>query len=116
MSYEVYKFIHVISVILFVSMIVRVFSTKNFAKIDKVFLHSSGFLILVGGMGLLARLGVSHTGGWPLWVKAKLGLWLVLFPVFAILSKRMVAKDWKHWPMLLITIILAAVYFAVFKP
>ena len=33
------------------------------------------FLILLGGFGMLARLGIG--GGWPLWVWLKLVIWLI---------------------------------------
>jgi hypothetical protein len=40
--------------------------------------HGVGLLgALVGGFGLLARLGVTH-GGLPGWVYAKVGLWLLI--------------------------------------
>ena len=116
MSYEVYKIMHLFFVIFFFAMVVRIFSTKQMAKIDKIFLHSSGFFILVGGMGLLARLGVSHTGGWPLWVKLKLGLWVLLFALFGIFSKRLVAKGLPYWHLILMVLGSAAIYSAVYKP
>jgi hypothetical protein len=41
--------------------------------------HGLGlFIILLGGFGLLARLGVMHAGGFPGWIWTKLGIWVLL--------------------------------------
>ena len=97
-------------------MVVKILTTKKVKKLEKILLHSSGFFIFVGGMGLLARLGVSHGEGWPLWIKAKLGLWVLLFAFFAILNKKIIEKDFKGWPYLLGVLVSAAAYFAINKP
>ncbi len=36
------------------------------------------FLILLGGFGMLARLGIISGGGWPLWVWVKVVIWGIL--------------------------------------
>lgn len=36
------------------------------------------FLVLLGGFGMLARLGVDHGGLLPTWIWAKLSIWVVL--------------------------------------
>jgi hypothetical protein len=42
-------------------------------------LHGVGaFLVLLGGFGLLARLGLQGEGGFPGWIWGKLLLWVVL--------------------------------------
>jgi uncharacterized membrane protein SirB2 len=38
----------------------------------------AAFLILLGGFGMLARIGVMHDAGLPGWVVAKLVIWLAL--------------------------------------
>ena len=116
MSYEVYKLVHLLSIFLFIGMVVKILATKQVKKIEKILLHSSGFFIFVGGMGLLARLGVSHGGGWPLWVKAKMALWVLLFALFAILNKKIIEKDFKGWPYGLGLLVSMAAYFAINKP
>ncbi len=50
--------------------------------------HGIGLLIvLVAGFGLLARLGISHGGDWPIWVWMKLGIWLVLGAMTALIGR-----------------------------
>ena len=116
MSYEIYKLIHLLSIFLFIAMVVKILTSKEAKKIEKAALHGSGFFILVGGMGLLARLGVSHTEGWPFWVKAKFGLWILLFALFAILYKKIIAKRVAAWPLILGGIVSVAAYIAINKP
>jgi hypothetical protein len=76
-------------------------------------LHGIALLItLVGGFGLLARLGFG--GGLPLWAIAKLGIWLVLGAMPAFLYRA--PKQAK--PLLFATLLLAclAAWTAVYKP
>jgi hypothetical protein len=41
--------------------------------------HGIGlFLVLLGGFGLLARIGFPHGASWPLWLLSKLGIWFLL--------------------------------------
>lgn len=42
-------------------------------------------LVLVGGFGMLARLGIS--GPWPLWIWIKMGVWLLLASLPVILRR-----------------------------
>ncbi len=76
--------------------------------------HGVGLLLaLVGGFGLLARLGVVH-GGLPGWVLAKLGIWFVFAGMVGILiRKKSLAK-----PLWFMTILLGglAAYLAGSKP
>jgi hypothetical protein len=72
------------------------------------------FLILLGGFGLLARLGVAHGGGWPAWVWVKFGVWVML-------GLAAVAPFWlprTARPLLLIVPALGALaaYMAIYKP
>ncbi len=115
MSYELYKFMHLVSVILFFAVVARIFSTKKSSVFDVVLLHSSGFLILVGGMGLLARLNLIQDGSWPKWVTIKLAVWAFVYVVFGILAKRLKSKA-LPWYLGLSVLGLIAVYSAVFKP
>lgn len=76
--------------------------------------HGLGMLIsLVGGFGLLARIGILH-GMLPGWVLAKLGIWL-LFGGFmgALIRKPQWAKV--LWPVIIILGGFAA-YLAGSKP
>ncbi len=48
----------------------------------------ASLLIFVTGMGLMARLGIRHTEAWPLWIKVKMGAWLVLTVGAPVVGKR----------------------------
>jgi len=77
--------------------------------------HGIGLLIaLVGGFGLLARLGISHGADWPLWVWIKLGIWLVFGGMTALIGRnpRHVGLFWVLIPVLAVT----AAYLAINKP
>lgn len=77
--------------------------------------HGVGLLIaLVGGFGLLARLGISHGADWPLWVWLKLGIWLVLGAMTALIGRnpRHARLFWALIPVLAV----CAAYLAINKP
>lgn len=78
MSYQVYKLIHLYSlVIVCVCLAANAFSDKPM-KLTKIGAMVGGLLLFVAGMGLLARGGYPHGEPWPLWVKTKIALWLIL--------------------------------------
>ena len=87
-SYEVYKTLHIAMALLLLGMMGASFFTAQPNKMVKIFTGVSSLFLLVAGMGLLARLGVSHTGGWPGWVKAKLAIWVFIAVSAPIVSKK----------------------------
>ncbi|HUF34611.1 MAG TPA: hypothetical protein VMN37_01615 [Gemmatimonadales bacterium] len=85
-SYEAYKVLHLLSIMLLflsfggLALYVAAGGTRESNPNRKLVaaLHgTAAFLVLLGGFGLLARLGVMG-GGFPLWVWIKLAIWLVL--------------------------------------
>ncbi|MCA0377477.1 MAG: hypothetical protein LCH84_17680 [Gemmatimonadetes bacterium] len=77
--------------------------------------HGTGMLlILVGGFGMLARIGFAHGTNFPGWLWAKLAIWLV-FGGVALLPYR---KPALARPALLVLPLLAglAAYMALYKP
>ncbi|HYW33456.1 MAG TPA: hypothetical protein VE869_18280 [Gemmatimonas sp.] len=78
-------------------------------------IHGLGsLLILVGGFGMLARIGFQHGGGFPGWLIGKMVIWLVLSAIVLMpYRKPALAK-----PFLLLLPLLAgvAVYLALYKP
>lgn len=69
-------------------------------------------LMLVSGFGLLARLGV--TGAWPLWVWAKIALWLVLGAATALIRR---VPERFAWVLFALPLLAAlAAYLAFYKP
>lgn len=78
-------------------------------------LHGSGaFLILLGGFGMLARMGIAHGAAWPGWLWVKVVLWGVLAAA-ALLPYRRPATA---LPLLLLLPVLGglAAYMAIYKP
>ncbi|MCB0356341.1 MAG: hypothetical protein KDD40_05000 [Bdellovibrionales bacterium] len=120
MPYEVYKIIHVVGImVLFLSLGAMFFTGFNHINADKkqrrpwMIMHGvSLFFILLGGFGLLARLGV--TGSLPLWIWFKLAIWLIFGAMAVILRKKV---QWSQ-PLLAAVIVLGliAAYIATYKP
>ncbi len=86
MSYQVYKLIHFLGMFSAVAVLAATSMhmlgggsradnphRRAFAIVHGV----AGFLVLLGGFGMLARLGLV-SGGLPRWIVAKLVIWLVL--------------------------------------
>ena len=114
MSYEFYKVLHVFMIVLFVGSIAVQFFMETSPKSAKIISGVSSFLIFVAGMGLLARIGVSHGEGWPLWVKLKVGLWIAVAALGPILAKRLKSnRQFGYYGILVL--IFVAVYAAVTK-
>jgi len=123
LPYAFYKLVHVLGIALTLTalggMTVHALNggmkAENAARKLLIGMHGFGvFLILLGGFGLLARIGFAHGSGFPLWLWVKLGLWTV-FAVAAALPYRMRTAT---RPMLLVLPLLAmaAAAMAVYKP
>lgn len=87
MSYEVYNIIHLTSImILFTSLAITFYGLNS--KLIKILTGIATLMTFVGGMGLMARLGVSHTEGWPMWIKLKMTIWFIIGIGGAIVARR----------------------------
>lgn len=95
-SYAVYKLLHILGIALTLvalgGMAVHALNggrkAENAARKLLIGMHGLGvFLILLGGFGLLARIGFAHGSGFPLWLWVKLALW-TSFAVIAALPYR----------------------------
>lgn len=78
-------------------------------------LHGLGaLLILVGGFGMLARMGFKHGTNFPGWLWVKLIIWVVLSAIVLLPYRRPALAK----PFLLVLPLLAgvAVYMALYKP
>ena len=78
-------------------------------------IHGLGtLLILVGGFGMLARMGFMHGAAFPGWLWAKIIIWLILGGVTMLPYRRPALAR----PALLLLPLLAgvAVYMALYKP
>lgn len=78
--------------------------------------HAGMFLILLGGFGMLARIGIAKGGiaSFPGWLWAKIAVFLVLGGTVALPYRRPPLA----WPAFFATPLLVglAVYFALYKP
>ena len=116
LSYEFYKVLHISMAFLMLGMLGASFFTEQPSKKVKIFTGVASLFILVGGMGLLARLGVSHSGGWPGWAMAKVVLWLILAVSAPILSKKVPAPKRGYVFVGLFVVAAAAAGIAITKP
>lgn len=109
-----YKWLHLIGVFLilfaFGSLIFRAATGVDhptFSKRRLSVAHGVGMLLsLVGGFGMLARLGITG-GDWPSWVSTKFGIWLALGLMMAPVNRAPTrAATW--WWLILLLVITAS--------
>lgn len=122
-SYPFYKVVHLVGIAILVvalagfAMHAATGGTRaeNPARRLLAVLHGLGaFLVLLGGFGLLARLGVQHGSGFPGWIWTKLGVWVLLAGAIVLPYRRRPLA----LPLLLalpVCVGLAA-YMAIYKP
>ncbi len=98
-SYPVYKLIHFFGIITLVVALAAagMHVLRGGTRADNPYrrllgmAHGIGaFLVLLGGFGMLARLGVVH-GGLPGWVYIKLAIWLLLGGAIVLVYRRQYA-------------------------
>lgn len=88
---------------------------ENVARRLLIGMHGTGVLfILVGGFGLLARIGFAHGSGFPFWLWVKIGLW-TLFAVIAAIPYRK-PESGRALLLALPVLAMAAAAMAVYKP
>lgn len=121
-SYSVYKVIHLLGVIaLFLALGGLTFHAASGGtrsgparRLVPITHGVALFLVLLGGFGLLARLGMSQGSSWPGWVWTKLVIWILLGGALALpYRKPELARP--LWILLPLLGGLAA-YMAIFKP
>lgn len=87
LSHSFYNLVHIVGIILamlalggaaILAMVTPVGATPRPTRRLLAILHGVGmFLVLLGGFGMLARLGIAHTG-FPGWIWVKLAVWAVV--------------------------------------
>ncbi len=115
LPYEFYKLLHVGSLFFFLAGATLSFFHPLNPKWNKILTGITSFLIFVAGMGLMARIGVGHGAAWPLWIKAKVAIWLFMAIGAPVLAKRARNHQVAAYFFMLFLATLAA-WFATFKP
>jgi hypothetical protein len=122
-SYQFYNLVHIVGLIFLMAALGGIASTavspggrlSPWRRRAVTAFHAVGlFLILLGGFGLLARLGVMHGSGFPGWIWVKLGIWAVL-GISAFVPYRYPRTA---MPLLMLLPVLGglAAYMAIYKP
>lgn len=122
-SHSVYNIVHIVGIILAMLALggatVLAIATPAGATLPPArrllaILHGAGvFLVLLGGFGMLARLGITHAG-LPGWILVKLAIWaIVAAALFVPRRAPSLAK-----PLLLALPVLGglAAWMAIYKP
>lgn len=120
LSYEVYKFMHLVGLALLVFCLgaicllmlngrSRDFEHRKILMIG----HGVGLaLLLIAGFGMLARMGLVRE--WPSWIYVKFAVWLSLGGIITLMSRK---PEWNKWLWAVtITFVGVAAYAAIFKP
>lgn len=113
-SYEIYKIIHLFCIVLlFATLALQVFAGSK--KAYKMWSGVASLLILISGMGLLARINVPHAEPWDNWIRIKLGVWLILTIASPIIFKRFekLKKTWWYIALALLLVALIAVQYKI---
>jgi uncharacterized membrane protein SirB2 len=113
-SYEIYKFIHLLSLFFLFTGLSVAFFSANQIKFFKIMNGVSSLLVMVSGMGLMARLGIKHGEPWPQWIFIKFGVWFILAVGGAIVAKRFPKVGPKAYVLMMILLSLA-VYAVIMK-
>jgi hypothetical protein len=121
-TFLTYRFIHFIGiVVLFLGLggtIVHVINggTRETNRWRRALAAVHGlalFVILLGGFGMMARMGIAH-GAFPGWILGKLTIWLLL--ALAIALPHRVAGSAKPLALAVPTLGALAAWLAIYKP
>jgi hypothetical protein len=122
-SHQLYNVVHIVGIILLMAALggIALHASNggtrqaNASRKLVAVMHGLGvFLILLGGFGMLARLGIVQGGGFPMWVWLKVAVWGILAGAIVLPYRRPALAR----PLLIALPILGglAAWFAIYKP
>lgn len=123
LSHSVYNIVHIVGIILamlalggaaILAIATPAGATPRPTRRLLAILHGIGvFLVLLGGFGMLARLGITHSG-FPGWIWVKLAVWVVVAAALFLPRRNPALAK----PLLFALPILGglAAYMAIYKP
>jgi hypothetical protein len=121
-TYQLYNVVHIVGIICIMAGLGGLSLTagsaapgQGSARRPAMIFHGIGaFLILLGGFGMLARLGFGPESSWPGWIWGKATIWGIL-ALSVMLPYRFPATA---RPLLVLLPVLggAAAYLAIYKP
>ena len=114
MSYQFYKMLHIISIVLFFALYASgavKAQNKMSYKLETILTGIMLFLILLAGMGLKK---FAAPGEWPLWINLKLGIWVIIGVSAHMVLKRFPQKSIKFF-WFSVVLLTAASYLANYK-
>ena len=122
-SHQLYNVLHIVGLVLLMLALGGIAFTTDSAASQHtsagrravLLIHGAGmFLILLGGFGMLARLGLVDDSSWPAWLWVKIGVWGTLGLAAFVPTRFPRAAR----PLLVIVPVLAGVaaYMAIYKP
>jgi uncharacterized membrane protein SirB2 len=110
MSISFYVWLHIISIIGWVSSGTHYLLSENPNKWAKILFGICSLTLLTAGFGLIARMGFSMHSSW---IAAKLGIWLLLSALVPIIAKRKPEKKsllYKVFILAIVTAVSIAIY------
>lgn len=120
MSYQIYKVIHLAAIFVFLSGAAVMLLSDRKTKQWKIITGLASFFILLGGMGLMARLypavdGEGAQGFKQPWIHAKLVIWLVVTGLGHLVAKRFPRYGMQaYWATIILAVTGATL--AIYKP
>lgn len=114
MTYQFYKVLHIASVVGFFVLMSMAAADMKKTKFRSIVSGIASLAILVAGMGLMARLGIKHSEGWPLWIKLKFGIWAIITIGAPVVLKRL-PVHMARFMLIAYVLLVVAVYSAIYK-
>ncbi|MGK0367075.1 MAG: putative membrane protein SirB2 [Thermoproteota archaeon] len=115
MPYEIYKIAHLTCIFIMMTGFAAGLLGNDNAKSTKIIGGIATLLVFVSGMGLIARIGISHGQGWPLWLQIKICIFILISVGAPIVLKRFKSLH-KFFYWFMIALFAWAVYLVNYKP